>query len=255
MRTTRSPEPSASVSLPGERRVVDAGVTLGQEPAVEVGPVDPDVREQATVVAAAVRSGVEHDRHLAVGHPLADGRGCVLAGGAETRPSGLGVGYAFELGGVVFGVDLGGVDAEQPDPVGRPVGVTDIERVAVDHRDDGHLVGRPAGRRPRLRGSGARAPVGAAGRHLGSEAGTPRQGHQEREGEERARSVHAGHRASKPTGLAVSTAGLEKGDAVGCQSSPGFAPPGEPPVRSCNRSHERANLAYSSTRSPRSAAS
>jgi hypothetical protein len=67
----------------------------------------------------------------------------------QAVPPGLGVGDALELRGVVLGVDLRGVDPEQPHRLPRAVRVLHLDGVAVDHLDDGGVV---ALRRPRLVG-------------------------------------------------------------------------------------------------------
>ena len=49
-------------------------------------------------------------------------------------------GDALELPGLGLDVDFGRVDPEQPDPLGRPVGVANVDGVAVDHLGDGDVV-------------------------------------------------------------------------------------------------------------------
>ena len=79
--------------------------------------------------AAPARGGVEAERHPPVGE-AGNGEGArPVALSAQTGPSRLGVGHALELRGVVLGVDLRRVDAEQSYRVRAAVGESNVDGV------------------------------------------------------------------------------------------------------------------------------
>ena len=108
----------------------------------------------------------------------------------EPGPPRVGVRHALELPGGGLAAHLRRVDPEQADRLLGPVAVADVNRVAVDHIDDGDDVG------------GLNLGVGELGRHVGTagegrvpggEARTPAGDHQNHDTQPRP-TVHAGHR-------------------------------------------------------------